>query len=322
MSKKYNGTTRDLSYYLEKSDEAYSKRVELRKDGKIAGITSGLLSLDKMLTGWHDSELIIVAGRPGMGKTAVAVHFALSAAASGKNVLFYTLEMNGQTLTDRMILAKSSIDATDYREGVMRETDTDEIAAARKELSGYPIFIDDTPVITTGYIRSSAKRMKKDGMCDLVIIDYLQLIDMNTGVNKTFNREQQVAKTSRELKLLAKELDVPVICLSQLSRSVEGRQDKRPVMSDLRDSGSIEQDADVIIFVYRPDYYEKDNNNPPTNVAELKVAKQREGKTGIVPFKHNESLTKIADYSYNVNDKPFDKGGDFIPNYNQEQLPF
>ena len=312
--KRYKSDGNAIGFYLQKSYEAYNRRAELLAKGEIGGITTGLKDLDNLNGGWQDSNLIVLAGRPGMGKTAMAIHFAMSAARKGKKVQIYALEMTGKEIADRMVTAVCGINADNFRKGIITEYEIDEFNVASKILEGLPIYIDDTPVQTTAYIRANAKGKKKIGMCDLVIVDYLQLVDMTTG-NKNMNREQQVAKTSREFKLMAKELDVPVIVLSQLSRSVEGRSNKRPMLSDLRDSGAIEQDADQVLFVYRPEYYDsmegEETISAPQEggVAELIVSKLRSGSVGSVKFTHNASLTKIGDLSEDATTY-FDQGAD------------
>lgn len=298
--KKYRNQDNTIGRFVKQAGEDFEKRIGQRERGETAGISTGLKSLDDMLNGWQNGKLNIIAGRPGMGKTAVAVKFALEAAKQGKAVVMYSLEMGGAQLVDRMVLAESDMDAEEYRKGIAYKENMEMFARVQGYLAGLPIVIDDEAVASTAYIRATAKRLKKEGKCDMVIVDYLQLVDMKMRSNQ--NRENAVASTSREFKIMSKELDVPVLLLSQLSRGVEGRTNKRPMMSDLRESGAIEQDADVIVFVYRPEYYGEEGyveldarGGFVKGTAELIVAKQREGGTGTVNFDYNRSLTKIKD---------------------------
>lgn len=303
MQRKYGSSMSHVCGIVPLSEEQMERRMELAREGRMSGITTGLRGLDKLINGWQDSALNIVAGRPGMGKTAAAMHFAIAAAKQGKNVCVYSLEMSSVRLSDRMLMALADgMDDSNFRSGKMTEADVAAFNVAKERLSKLPIYVDDQPVCTTGYIRANAMKMKGMGLCDLIIIDYLQLTDMTTGADKQYNREQQVSKASREYKILAKELDVPVILLSQLSRAVETRATKRPQLSDLRESGSIEQDADVVMFVYRPEYYGEEGyavfdgyGDFHHGIAMMIVEKQREGATGEVKFCYNRSLTKIWD---------------------------
>ncbi len=297
---RYRNRDKTIGGFVKQAGEDFEKRIIQRERGETSGISTGLKGLDDMLNGWQKGKLNIIAGRPGMGKTAVAVKFALEAAKQGKAVVMYSLEMGGAQLVDRMVLAESEMDAEKYRKGIVDKENMETLARVQGYLAGLPIVIDDEAVASTVYIRATAKRLKKEGKCDMVIVDYLQLVDMKMRSNQ--NRENAVASTSREFKIMSKELDVPVLLLSQLSRGVEGRTNKRPMMSDLRESGAIEQDADVIVFVYRPEYYGEEGyveldarGGFVKGTAELIVAKQREGGTGTVNFDYNRSLTKIKD---------------------------
>jgi len=275
------------------------KRNINHKAGKSIGITTGLFDSDKMLQGWHNSELTILAARPAMGKTALMLHFAVSAARSGKSVCIYSLEMSDISLTDRLIIKLGDLNASNYRSGKIAPIEWSGIEKGVNDVSELPIYIDDNSMVSINYIKTHSRNMKKLGKCDMIFIDYLQLMDMSGG-NKQ-NREQDVSQTSRAAKIISKELDIPVILLSQLSRNVEQRGgDKRPQLSDLRDSGAIEQDADNVIFIHRPEYYgskEDTSGHDLKGLGKLIVAKQRNGMTGDCLFRYNESLTQFFDYT-------------------------
>jgi len=324
MEKRFGGNMYHVGVLVRESERSLTERIRCSERGEMQGITTGLGSLDRLTNGWQNSALNIIAGRPGMGKTAMALHFAISAARSGKSVCIYSLEMSRVKLADRMLLALSNgLDGERFRNGSVTADDIDAYQRAMLRLRELPIFIDDRPVCTTGYIRTVSRRMKDEGKCDMVVVDYLQLTDMTTGASRQFNREQQVSKTSREFKILAKELDVPVLLLSQLSRAVEGRLTKRPQLSDLRESGSIEQDADVVAFVYRPEYYGEEGyvryderGGFLYGVAQVIIAKQRDGGLGTVDFSYDRTMTRIWDsdcpmpamrYEAHVETKPPDK---------------
>lgn len=209
--------------------------------------------------------------------------------------------MDSISLADRLILSETSIEADKYRNGYISNAEFNEIAGAKKRLSELPIYVDDNPIVSMRYIRTHSKKMARQGKCGLILVDYLQLADMS---EKGKNREQEVAQASRQAKIIAKELNVPFILLSQLNRACEERMDKKPQLSDLRESGAIEQDADKVIFVYRPEYYklEDQHGNPIVGEGALIMAKQRNGAVGDVKFRYNESLTQIYDYN---NANPF-----------------
>ena len=308
MDKRFGMNMVHVSQLTAESERELGRRISDRKSGRMSGITTGIRALDRLTNGWQNSALNIIAGRPGMGKTAIALHFALSAAKAGKSVCIYSLEMSGVKITDRMLMALADgMDGTRFRSGEVSADDIDSFQRAMLALRELPIYIDDQPVCTTGYIRSVSRKMKDKSMCDMVVIDYLQLTDMTSGTSRQYNREQQVAKTSREFKILAKELDVPVLLLSQLSRAVEGRGIKKPQLSDLRESGSIEQDADLVAFIYRPEYYGVEgftrydaDGNFTHGVAQVIVAKQRDGALGETDFCYNRSMTKIWDFDEDI----------------------
>ena len=260
--------------------------------GEITGIPSGFYDLDKVTTGFHENELIILAARPGMGKTAIVLNIVVNVAlATKKNVAVFNLEMNAEQLAMRMISSAGQIDGYKIRTGKLEHSDWKRVNEAISQLAETNIKIDDTPGITIGEIRAKCRRLAatEKGL-SLIVIDYLQLV--STTSKYAGNRQQEVAEISRALKTLALELKVPIIACAQLSRAVEGREDKRPLMSDLRESGSIEQDADIVAFLYRDDFYNKearmDDNN---SVVEFIIGKNRNGQTKTVEllFKKNTS---------------------------------
>ncbi|TCS80791.1 replicative DNA helicase [Tepidibacillus fermentans] len=263
--------------------------------GEITGIPSGFADLDKMTSGFQKSDLIILAARPSVGKTAFALNVAQNVAARAKEtVAIFSLEMPASQLVQRMVSAEGNLDAHKLRTGQMEEEDWQKLTMAMSTLSEAPIYIDDTPGITVYDIRAKLRRLKAERGLGLVVIDYLQLIH---GRGKSDNRQQEISEISRQLKRIARELEVPVIALSQLSRAVEQRQDKRPMLSDIRESGSIEQDADIVAFLYRDDYY-----NPETekqNIVEIIIAKHRNGPVGKVELVFLKNYNKFVNYAQN-----------------------
>lgn len=248
-----------------------------RSDSDIPGISTGFRDLDHALTGLNKSDLILVAARPGMGKTAFALNIALNAAkASKKDVVVFQLEMSKDQLASRFLASEALIESQKLKTGNLAEEDWIKIARATNVLAKTRIYVDDNPAITVAEIKAKCRRLG-DGL-GLIVIDYLQL--MQSGGRRSDNRTQEVAEISRALKIMAKELNVPVVCLSQLSRAAEQRADKKPMLSDLRESGAIEQDADIVMFIYRDDYYNEDSEQK--NVAEIIIAKNRHGATGSV----------------------------------------
>ncbi|MED4794111.1 replicative DNA helicase [Priestia megaterium] len=271
------------------------------RKGDITGIPTGFSDLDRMTAGFQRNDLIIVAARPSVGKTAFALNIAQNVATkTNENVAIFSLEMGAQQLVMRMLCAEGNIDAQRLRTGSLTADDWGKLTMAMGSLSNAGIYIDDTPGIRVGEIRSKCRRLKQEGGLGMILIDYLQLIQGNGRSGE--NRQQEVSEISRALKALARELEVPVIALSQLSRGVEQRQDKRPMMSDIRESGSIEQDADIVAFLYREDYYEKDTENQ--NIIEIIIAKQRNGPVGTV------QLAFVKEYNKFVNlERRFDDAG-------------
>lgn len=273
------------------------------RKGEITGVPTGFSELDRMTAGFQRNDLIIVAARPSVGKTAFALNIAQNVATkTDENVAIFSLEMGAEQLVMRMLCAEGNIDAQNLRTGNLTPDDWGKLTMAMGSLSNAGIYIDDTPGIRVSEIRAKCRRLKQEKGLGLVIIDYLQLIQ-GSGRNRE-NRQQEVSEISRSLKALARELEVPVIALSQLSRSVEQRQDKRPMMSDIRESGSIEQDADIVAFLYRDDYYNNESENK--NIIEIIIAKQRNGPVGTV------QLAFVKEYNKFVNlERRFDD--DHIP---------
>ena len=280
----------------------------------IVGVPTGLRDLDDRLGGLHKQDLIIIAGRPSMGKTALATNIAFNAAKiiinrkKKSSIVFFSLEMSSEQLSTRILSEQSRIKSNDIRRGKINQDDFEKFIETSKSLENLPLFIDDTPAITISTLSNRARRIKRLHGLDLIIVDYIQL--MKSGNYRNEGRVQEVAEITQGLKALAKELDVPILALSQLSRAVEQRDDKKPQLSDLRESGSIEQDADVVMFVYREEYYlEKleprvgtaehvewqEKMNLIHNLAELIIGKQRHGPTGLIRLEFESAFTKFKD---------------------------
>jgi len=269
------------------------ERVEFlyNNKGGITGIPSGYPDLDRLTSGFQKSDLIIVAARPSVGKTAFALNVAQNVAVRAREtVAIFSLEMSAAQLVQRMICAEANVDANRMRTGRLEGDDWEKLTMAIGTLSEAAIYIDDSPVLTTADIRAKCRRLKQERGLGLIVIDYLQLIHGRS--RHADNRQQEVSEISRSLKQIARELEVPVIALSQLSRSVEQRQDKRPLMSDLRESGSIEQDADIVAFLYRDDYYNQDSDKK--NIIEVIIAKQRNGPVGTVELVFLKHFNKFV----------------------------
>ena len=257
----------------------------------ITGIPTGFVDLDYKTAGLHKSDLVLIAARPAMGKSAFALNIASHAAIHAKvPVVIFNLEMSKSQLVNRILCSEAMVDSNKIRTGKIEEDDWIKLATALGPLSEAPIYIDDTPGITVTEIRAKCRKLKLEKNIGLVVIDYLQLIQ-GTG-KRNSSREQEISEISRSLKILAKELNVPVIALSQLSRAAEARQDHRPMLSDLRESGAIEQDADIVMFLYRDDYYNPDSEKK--NIAEVILAKHRAGSTGTVELLWMGNYTKFA----------------------------
>ena len=271
---------------LNEIQELYSKKK------RVTGVATGFADMDNMLSGLHNSDLILIAARPAMGKTAFALNIATNAAVNaGVGVALFSLEMSKQQCTNRILAVQSMVDSQKLSRGELEEDDWTKIGVAASELSDSAgIYIDDTPGITAAEIRAKCRKMKLEHEnLGLIVIDYLQLI---SGSGRSEGRQQEVSEISRSLKILAKEINVPVIALSQLSRAPEQRDDHRPMLQDLRESGSIEQDADIVMFIYRDDYYKPEE--PPTNIAEIIIAKNRSGPTGKVELLWMPQYTKFV----------------------------
>ncbi len=295
------------------------------RDGGLSGVTTGLVDLDKLLGGLHPSDLIVLAGRPGMGKTALATNIAYNAAYShnrsdgkeGAVVGFFSLEMSAEQLASRIISEQTNISSDRMRKGELSSDEFNRLSAACQGLNTTPIFIDDTPALSVSQLRTRARRLKRQHNLGLIVVDYLQLMS-GGATSRNEGRVQEISEITRGLKTLAKELNVPVLALSQLSRAVEQREDKRPQLSDLRESGTIEQDADVVTFIYREEYYLERQKPIPNardkperydqelerwdsrreevrNTAEVIVAKQRHGPTGSVDLMFEGQYTRFHD---------------------------
>ncbi len=297
---------------IEIAEKAYKTK------GSVTGCTTGLTDIDKKLGGLHPSDLLILAGRPSMGKTALAVNIGFNAAKrfaetggkEGGRVGFFSLEMSSDQLAARILSDQSGISGDSIRKGNIQQNDFQKFVAASQVLSKVPLFIDDQPSLSIGAVRTRARRLKRQHGLELLIVDYLQLLRGNGSRQSTENRVLEVAEITRGLKAIAKELQIPVLALSQLSRAVEQREDKRPMLSDLRESGSIEQDADVVMFVYREEYY-LSRSEPEAgtekhmkwqercamahNIGECIVAKQRHGPIGNVRMFFDPNLTRFSD---------------------------
>ncbi|WP_197274018.1 replicative DNA helicase [Hymenobacter sp. DG25A] len=303
-----------------------------QKDG-LTGVPSGFTALDRVTSGWQPSDLVIIAARPGMGKTAFVVSAMRNAAVEFKKpVAIFSLEMSSLQLVNRLISAEAELDSEKIKKGNLADYEWAQLNHKISALSSAPIFIDDTPGLSIRELRTKCRRLKAHHDIQMIIIDYLQLMSGNTDGKAMGNREQEIASISRALKGIAKELNVPVLALSQLSRSVETRGgDKKPQLSDLRESGSIEQDADMVIFLYRPEYYkitEDEMGNPTQGTGEVIIAKHRNGSLETVQLKFIGKFTKFADLdgaggfgldgaSYNTGAFPssnFDDEPSFTPN--------
>ena len=276
--------------------DVYDRLSELAaSESAVPGLSTGLKDLDRAISGLNKSDLILLAARPGMGKTSMALNILLDAGKkSGKKVAFFSLEMSREQLALRLIASECFIDNKKLVTGKLTEEDWESVAAAADSLSRSTILIDDDSTVTVADINAKCRRVEDLG---LVVIDYLQLMQSAGGKSRSGdNRQQIVSDISRSLKIMAKELNVPVLCLSQLSRANEGRTDKRPMLSDLRESGAIEQDADIVLFLYRDGYYNKDSENP--NEAECIIAKNRHGETGTVYLQWQPQFTTFSDMEW------------------------
>ncbi|MDI7743377.1 replicative DNA helicase [Lysinibacillus fusiformis] len=275
------------------------------RDGDVTGIPTGFNDLDHMTAGFQRNDLIIVAARPSVGKTAFALNIAQNVAIKAReNVAIFSLEMGAEQLVMRLLCAEGNIDAQALRTGALTADDWSKLTMAMGSLSNSGIFIDDTPGLRINEIRAKCRRLAQEHGLGMILIDYLQLIQGSGRSGE--NRQQEVSEISRSLKALARELKVPVIALSQLSRGVEQRQDKRPMMSDIRESGSIEQDADIVAFLYRDDYYDKESESK--NMIEIIIAKQRNGPTGTVTLAFKKEFNKFINIDWSQHPMPANAG--------------
>ena len=307
-----------FSSSLVKFDEAMKMTIEMassayKNDEGLVGVPTGLTDLDDRLGGLHKSDLIIIAGRPSMGKTALATNIAFNAAKKIQNdgrkstIAFFSLEMSSEQLSTRILAEQSRIKSNDIRRGRISEEQFDKFIETSKNISELPLYIDETPAISIAALSNRARRIKRLYGLDMVVVDYIQLM---RATNFREGRVQEISEITQGLKALAKELSVPVLALSQLSRAVESRDDKKPLLSDLRESGSIEQDADVVMFVFRESYYLKNKEPRPATVehaewqakmneishlAELLILKQRHGPTGTIMLEFEEMFTRFKD---------------------------
>lgn len=281
--------------------EVYDNIEQLNQnDAETTGIATGFRDLDKITSGFQPNDLIIIAARPSVGKTAFALNVAQNVAVkTDENVAIFSLEMGAEQLVNRMLCAEGNIDSQRLRTGNLEPDDWGKLTMAMGSLSNAGIFIDDSPGIRVNEIRSKCRRLKQEHGLGMILIDYLQLISGSGAASKE-NRQQEVSEISRSLKGLARELKIPVIALSQLSRGVESRQDKRPMMSDLRESGSIEQDADIVGFLYRDDYYDQESEKK--NIIEIIISKQRNGPVGTVELAFVKEYNKFVDLNHNYQD--------------------
>ena len=299
--------------------------IAMQKEDGINGVGSGFKELDKITSGWQKSDMIVIAARPGMGKTAFVLSMARNVAVDYEHpVAIFSLEMSSIQLVNRLISGEAEIPAEDIRRGNFSKSEFEQFFERTKSLSEAPIYIDDTPALSIFELRAKSRRLKQQHNVKLIIIDYLQL--MSSG-GKGGNREQEISNISRSIKEIAKELEVPIIALSQLSRSVETRGgDKRPMLSDLRDSGAIEQDADIVGFIYRPEYYqltEWPDGSPCNNQGEIIIAKHRNGSLKDVRLKFIGKYAKFSDldglsqndFMYNAGLKPNNEFGDDVSSF-------
>jgi replicative DNA helicase len=325
-----SGGTQDFAGAATKAVNMAAKA--MKSGGHLSGLTTGLTGLNNKIGGLHNSDLVILAGRPAMGKTALATNIAFSTAlrakldardgispSTGAPVAFFSLEMSADQLANRILAEQSRINSENLRMGKITQAEFNELARAAQDLHDLPLYIDDTPALSIAALRTRARRLKRQKKIGFIVIDYLQLLQ-GTARNASENRVAEISEVTRGLKTLAKELDIPVLALSQLSRQVENREDKRPQLADLRESGTIEQDADIVLFVFREEYYHEGKKPEDGSEkfqawlekadrlrgrAECIVAKQRHGATGTVPLIFQREFTRFSDPAE----------GDWVPDY-------
>lgn len=279
-----------LDVIMSDTVQTIMKRVQNR--GELSGVTTGFTDLNSLLGGFQKSDLVLLAARPSMGKTALAVNLAVNAAKAGKKVAMFSLEMSKTQIGQRILASFAQMNLSSLFKGELEGQDLVNLITASNELSKYSLHIDDTAAISLIELKAKLRRLKMEEGLDLVVVDYLQLITTGERIE---NRVQEISQISRGLKAIAKELDVPVLALSQLSRALEQRPDKRPKLSDLRESGAIEQDADIVMFLYRDYVYNKETENP--NLAEVIVSKHRNGPIGVVNLIWKDEYTRFFDVS-------------------------
>lgn len=302
-----------------------TKELEIKRqqaDG-LTGVPTGFTALDRITSGWQKSDMVIIAARPGMGKTAFIVSAMRNAAVDfNKAVAIFSLEMSSIQLVNRLISAEAELESDKIKKGNLQDYEWEQLTHKTAKLSEAPIFIDDTPALTILELRAKARKLVAQHGVELIIIDYLQLMSGDSSKSGMGNREQEIASISRSLKNIAKELNIPIVALSQLSRAVEVRGgDKRPQLSDLRESGSIEQDADMVLFLYRPEYYginADEEGNSVQGVGEVIIAKHRNGSLDTARLKFIGKFTKFCDLDVGNQFGGFKSGGDFEGQFNQE----
>lgn len=289
--------SKDVISISEAMKEEFMRLEEVfHNKGVTTGISSGFINFDEKTSGFNPSDLVILAARPSMGKTAFALNLALNAAMkSEKSVLIFSLEMSSSQLLQRLLAVQSQIGLQKIRNGFLEDDEWGRIGIASGQLASSNINIADVPNVNVLEIRAMARRLKAMGKLDMIVIDYLQLIK---GTGRGDNRQQEISDISRSLKGIARELNIPIIALSQLSRAPEQRADRRPILSDLRESGAIEQDADMVVFLYRDDYYNEESEDK--GITEVIIGKQRNGPVGTVKLRFFHEITKFADYTTKV----------------------
>ncbi len=291
-----------------------------RQEGNLSGVPSGFTGIDRITAGWQKSDLIIMAARPGMGKTAFVLTMARNIAVNYKRpIAVFSLEMSGVQLVTRLIASETELEADKLKRGKLEQYEWQQLHARIANLTGAPLYIDDTPALSIFELRAKCRRLKAQHNIQMVIVDYLQL--MTSGTENRGNREQEISNISRSMKSLAKELEIPIIALSQLSRAVETRAgSKRPILSDLRESGAIEQDADMVLFIYRPEYYqfhEDEQGRSTEGLAQIIVAKHRNGSLGEVNLRFISKFARFTDYE----DTGYEASGGLKPASSFDERP-
>lgn len=316
--KRFSGSYRHIGKLSFETMDIIHKLAERDKTG-LTGVPSGIIELDKLTGGFQNSDLIIIAARPSMGKTALALSIARNIAVEyNQPVGFFSIEMSDTQLVMRLFSAESQISSHKIRTGLLSETELKNIAKKIGKLAESPLYIDDSPALTLTEFRAKCRRLKKEHNIKMIMLDYLQLINPP----KTDSRERQISIISSSLKQIAKELDIPIIALSQLNRIVESRTDKKPMLADLRESGSIEQDADIVMFVYRPEFYNiqtwPDTQTPTENTAEIIIGKQRNGPTGKVRVVFQKEFARFENGDFTNLEPPPDLNYNNMDNFDEK----